>query len=147
MEAGVDQTPGDFARAQVRVIPDPILIAGESVLRDGELVGWPDANRVRLLDRRSAGLGYVDSHAGEDGPAAVEVAGPFEAATLRRTPSTTPTASPCAIRRQPSQHPLDLSRRHLGVGKATEQTASIGSAQGAAVPVRDAITRGATTSR
>jgi glycine cleavage system aminomethyltransferase T len=66
--------------------PDPILIGGEPVFRDGDSVHHLTSASYGYTIGNPAGLGYVDSQANGDGPIAVEVAGRLEAAVLSTTP-------------------------------------------------------------
>ena len=77
------------ARRQVFVRlddPEPVLIGGEPVLRDGVPVGRVTSGAYAYTLGSAAGLAFVAAGAAEDGPVMVTVAGREEAATFSTAP-------------------------------------------------------------
>jgi glycine cleavage system aminomethyltransferase T/glycine/D-amino acid oxidase-like deaminating enzyme len=74
--------------------PEPILVGGEPIRRDGVPVGQLTSAAYGYTLGSATALGYVETAAAEDGPIAVEVAGRMEPAVL----STTPFYDPDSLR-------------------------------------------------
>ena len=84
------------ARRQVFVRledPEPILLGGEPVLRDGVPVGRLTSGAYAYTLGSAAGLAFVATDAAEDGPVSVVVAGREEPATLSTTPFYDPSGA------------------------------------------------------
>ena len=96
--AGRDRAFADGAPARRQVFvrlddPEPLLLDGESLLRDGVPVGRLTSAAYGHTLGSAAGLAFVAAEAAEDGPVSVRVAGRDEPATLSTTPFYDPSGA------------------------------------------------------